>query len=73
MVTLSRSSVIEAIFEAWQATDESWKLSEDEDAISDAGNSAFMHACNLSLADRVAQFLGEGDWSPRDSYTFTEE
>lgn len=36
---------------------------------SDAGNGAFVNTCNVSLADRVAQFLGEGDWAPRNNYT----
>ncbi|WP_075084112.1 hypothetical protein [Mariniblastus fucicola] len=35
----------------------------------DAGDSAFGNSCNVSLADRVAQFLGDGNWAPRDNYT----
>ncbi|MEO1527167.1 MAG: hypothetical protein AAFX06_17135 [Planctomycetota bacterium] len=38
----------------------------------DAGNAAFINACNVPLADRVAQFLGDGNWAPRDNYTATE-
>ncbi|WP_442509865.1 hypothetical protein SH528x_001465 [Novipirellula sp. SH528] len=34
----------------------------------DAGNAAFINACNVSLADRVAQFLGPGSWAPRSDY-----
>ena len=35
---------------------------------SDAGDSAFAKFCGVTLADRVAQFLGDGNWSPRDNY-----
>ena len=35
----------------------------------DAGNSAFLNSCSVSLADRAAQFLGDGNWGPRDDYT----
>ncbi|TWU07513.1 hypothetical protein [Stieleria varia] len=38
----------------------------------DAGNSAFLSSCNVSLADRAAQFLGDGDWAPRDDYTVSD-
>lgn len=31
----------------------------------DAGNAAFIDACQVTLADRVSQFLGPGDWTPR--------
>lgn len=34
----------------------------------DAGNSAFLNSCNVSLSDRAAQFLGDGNWAPRDDY-----
>ena len=30
----------------------------------DAGNSALIASCGTSLSDRVAQFLGAGDWKP---------
>ena len=35
----------------------------------DAGNSALHDACDVSLGDRVAQFLGDGDWAPHADYT----
>lgn len=38
----------------------------------DAGNAAFVNACNVSLADRVSQFLGNGPWAPRSDYSFPE-
>ena len=34
----------------------------------DAGNAAFVGSCSIPLADRVAQFLGNGPWAPRDNY-----
>lgn len=34
----------------------------------DAGNAAFVDSCNLSLAERAAQFLGDGPWAPRNNY-----
>ncbi|MCC9644700.1 hypothetical protein LOC71_20700 [Rhodopirellula sp. JC740] len=34
----------------------------------DAGNSAFLQFCNVSIADRAAQFLGNGDWTARGNY-----
>ena len=34
----------------------------------DAGNKALIELCNVSLGDRVAQFLGEDQWSPRTVY-----
>ena len=39
---------------------------------SDAGNSAFLNSCKMSLADRAAQFLGEGNWAPRDNYAVSD-
>ncbi|WP_442506027.1 hypothetical protein SH528x_004847 [Novipirellula sp. SH528] len=38
----------------------------------DAGNSAFVDSCNMPLAERVAQFLGDGPWAPRDNYVFPD-
>ena len=38
-VTLSRSDAIEAVFEAWQSTDESWKVNDDEVAVTEAQGS----------------------------------
>ena len=35
---------------------------------SDAGNSALLDVCGVSLYDRVVQFLGNGEWSPRADY-----
>ena len=34
----------------------------------DAGNQALLDSCDATLQDRVAQFLGEGEWSPRADY-----
>ncbi|QDV27574.1 hypothetical protein [Aureliella helgolandensis] len=34
----------------------------------DAGNAAFVASCKMPLASRVAQFLGNGPWAPRDNY-----
>ena len=34
----------------------------------DAGNAAFVDSCSTPLAERVAQFLGDGNWAPRDNY-----
>ena len=34
----------------------------------DAGNAALINACHTSLADRVSQFLGDGEWAPRSEY-----
>ncbi|MHB8866296.1 MAG: hypothetical protein ACYC6N_28250, partial [Pirellulaceae bacterium] len=34
-VTLSRIDAIEAVFEAWQATDEDWKVNADEVAVTE--------------------------------------
>ena len=38
----------------------------------DAGNSAFLNSCKVSLADRATQFLGNGNWAPRDDYTISD-
>ena len=35
----------------------------------DAGNRALQDSCGVSLGDRVTQFLGDGDWTPRADYT----
>lgn len=35
----------------------------------DAGNAALRKLCNVSLGDRVQQFLGDGDWEPSRSYS----
>jgi len=34
-VTLSRNEATEAVFEAWQSTDEAWKLSANEVGVSE--------------------------------------
>lgn len=34
----------------------------------DAGNSALVSACGVSLAKRVEQFIGDGPWTPRSDY-----
>lgn len=36
--------------------------------LADAGNKALIEVCGVSLYDRVVQFLGDGDWSPRADY-----
>lgn len=38
----------------------------------DAGNSAFIDTCKVTLADRVSQFLGSGPWAPRSDYDFSD-
>jgi hypothetical protein len=49
-VTLSNNDAIEAVYEAWQATDESWKLNADEVAVSDeVKDSAIRFIENLPL------------------------
>ncbi len=35
----------------------------------DAGDSALIDVCGVSLCERVVQFLGNGQWSPRSDYT----
>ena len=49
-VTLSRHDSIEAVFEAWQSTDESWKLSADETEVSsEVKDTAMRFIQNLPL------------------------
>ena len=49
-VTLSHNDTIEAVKEAWQATDELWKLSADEVAVTDeVKDSAIRFIENLPL------------------------
>jgi hypothetical protein len=49
-ITLSHTDAIEAVFEAWQATDEAWKLSADEVAVPDeVKDSAIRFIENLPL------------------------
>ena len=38
----------------------------------DAGNTALLDTCNISLDDLVTQFLGEGPWKPRGDYHATD-
>lgn len=33
-----------------------------------AGNAAFVDSCNVTLVERVSQFLGDGPWAPRSNY-----
>ena len=39
----------------------------------DAGNSALIAFCGTSLCDRVVQFMGSGEWSPRADYFSGDE
>ncbi|MFM7516788.1 MAG: hypothetical protein ACKO3V_07590 [Pirellula sp.] len=50
-VTLSRNDAIEAVFDAWQATDQVWKLGTDEVAVPDeVKDTAIRFIENLPLA-----------------------
>lgn len=61
-VTLSRNDAIEAIFEAWQSTDESWKLNDDEIAVSaDVKNTAVRFIQNLPLGYPQPDVTSEPD------------
>jgi hypothetical protein len=61
-VTLSRSDATEAIFEAWQATDESWKLKDDEVAISEeVRDTAIQFVENLPLGFPQPEVTAEPD------------
>ncbi|MCA9130198.1 MAG: hypothetical protein KDB22_24090, partial [Planctomycetales bacterium] len=61
-VTLSRSAATEAIFEAWQATDESWKLNDDEDAISEeVRDTAIRFVESLPLGFPLPEVMPEQD------------
>ena len=61
-VTLSRRGAIEAIFEAWQATDESWKLKGDDVAISEEVKDASIRFVqNLPLGFPQPAVSGEPD------------
>ncbi|EMI55445.1 hypothetical protein [Rhodopirellula sallentina] len=61
-VTLSRSTATEAIFEAWQATNESWKLGDDENAISEeVRDTAIQFVESLPLGFPLPEVTAEPD------------
>jgi hypothetical protein len=61
-VTLSRSDAIEAIFEAWKSTDEGWKLSDDEVAVSEeVKETAIRFIQNLPLGFPQPDVIAEPD------------
>lgn len=61
-VTLSRSVATEAIFEAWLATDESWKLGDDENAISEEVRDTAIHFVeSLPLGFPLPEVTAEPD------------
>ncbi|GAB5517554.1 hypothetical protein [Rhodopirellula baltica] len=39
----------------------------------DAGEAAMKQLCNVSLGDRVAQFLGPGKWKPAQTYSVSDD
>lgn len=61
-VTLSCSDAIEAVFEAWQSTDEAWKLGDDEVAIFDeVKDTAIRFIQNLPLGFPQPDVTAEPD------------
>jgi hypothetical protein len=61
-VTLSRSEALEAVFEAWQSTDESWKLCPDQEAISESvRDTALRFIQNLPLGFPQPEVTSEPD------------
>jgi hypothetical protein len=61
-VTLSRRDVIESIFEAWQSTEENWKLNGDDVAISEeVKDSSIRFVQNLPLGFPQPAVSGEPD------------
>jgi hypothetical protein len=55
-VTLSRRGAVESVFEAWQSTDERWKLNADEVAIPEEVKDASIRFIqNLPLASHNLQ------------------
>lgn len=61
-VTLSRYDAIEAVFEAWQSTDEAWKLSADEVAVSEeVKETAIRFIQNLPLGFPQPEVSAEPD------------
>ncbi len=61
-VTLSRSDAIESIFEAWQSTDESWKVNDDEVAVTEeVKDTAIRFIQNLPLAFPQPEVSSEPD------------
>ncbi|MHB8974634.1 MAG: hypothetical protein ACYC3X_30320 [Pirellulaceae bacterium] len=61
-VTLSRSDAIEAVFEAWQATDENWKVNDDEVVVTeDVRDTAIRFIKNLPLGFPQPEVTREPD------------
>jgi hypothetical protein len=61
-VTLSRSDAIEAVFEAWQATDENWKVNDDEVVVTeDVRDTAIRFIQNLPLGFPQPEVTREPD------------
>lgn len=61
-MTLSRSDTTESIFAAWQSTDESWKLKDDEVAISEeVRDTAIQFVENLPLGFPQPEVTAEPD------------
>ncbi len=61
-VTLSRNEATEAVFEAWQSTDETWKLSADEVGVSEeVKDTAIRFIQNLPLGFPQPEVAAEPD------------
>ena len=61
-VTLSRSDAIESVFEAWQSTAESWKVNDDEVAVTEeVKDTAIRFIQNLPLAFPQPEVSSEPD------------
>jgi hypothetical protein len=61
-VTLSRHDAIEAVLEAWQATDEAWKVNADEVAVTEeVRDTAIRFIKNLPLAFPQPEVTREPD------------
>lgn len=61
-VTLSRSHAIESVFEAWQSTDESWEVNDDEVAVTEeVKDTAIRFIQNLPLAFPQPEVSSEPD------------
>ncbi|HMO16193.1 MAG TPA: hypothetical protein PKD64_19380 [Pirellulaceae bacterium] len=61
-VTLSRNEAVEAVFEAWQATDEDWKVGPDEIAVAEeVKDAAIRFIQNLPLGFPQPEVSREAD------------
>ncbi len=61
-ITLSQNDAIEAVFEAWHATDEDWKLNADEAAVTDdVKDTAIRFIRNLPLGFPQPEVTREPD------------